>query len=141
MLMKSLIQLFMAIHVRLYRLTSGKFGGDMRGFKVLLLSVIGRKSGKQRTVPLGFFERPGGYVVVASNGGQPTHPSWYHNLKSHPQVTIQVFDKVIPAAAEILAGEERTQMWQQIVAIAPPFAEYEKQTSREIPLIFLRPLS
>lgn len=137
--MKFLFKVFMALHVGLYRLSGGKLGGEMRGLKVLLLTTIGRKSGKVHTVPLGCFDRPGGYVIVASNGGQPTHPAWYHNLKSQPQVTVQIFDKVIPVTAEVLTGEARAQAWQQVITTAPSYANYEKRTTREIPLVLLRP--
>jgi len=134
-----IFKLFMAIQVGLYRLTGGRLGGKFMGFNVLLLTTTGRKSGQARAVPLGRFDRPGGYVVVASNGGQPTHPAWYFNLKSNPHVTIQVLDKVTPATAEVLTGQERAQAWQQVIATAPSYAAYEKRTSREIPLVFLRP--
>jgi F420H(2)-dependent quinone reductase len=137
--LKYLFKFFLALHVGLYRLSEGKLGGSMRGFKFLLLTTTGRKSGKTRTVPLGLFDRPGGYLIVASNSGQPTHPAWYHNLKSHPQVTVQVFDKVIPVTAEVLSGEARARAWQQVTATAPAYAEYEKRTPREIPVVLLRP--
>jgi deazaflavin-dependent oxidoreductase (nitroreductase family) len=137
--MKYLIRAFMALHVGLYRLSRGKLGGTMNGFKVLLLTTTGRKSGKTRTAPLGFFERQGGYLIVASNGGQPVHPAWYHNLTSNPQVTIQVLERVIPVTAEVLAGDDRAQAWQQVVTTAPPYAAYEKKTAREIPLVLLHP--
>jgi deazaflavin-dependent oxidoreductase (nitroreductase family) len=137
--MKFPVKLFMALHVGLYRLSGGKLGGEMRGFKVLLLTTTGRKSGKTRTTPLGFFDRQGGYVIVASNSGQSTHPAWYHNLRSQPQVTVQVFDKVLPVTAEVLTGEARAQAWQQVITTAPAYADYEKQTTREIPLVLLRP--
>lgn len=137
--MKSLSKLFMALHVWLYRLSGGKLGGTMRGFKVLLLTTIGRKSGKTYTTPLGRFDHEGGYIIVASNAGQPTHPAWYYNLKSNPHVTVQVLDQVIPATAEVLSGEARAQAWRQVIATAPSYADYEKRTSREIPLILLVP--
>ena len=137
--MKYLIRAFMALHVGLYRLSRGKLGGTMNGFKVLLLTTTGRKSGKTRTAPLGYFERQGGHLIVASNGGQPAHPAWYHNLTSNPQVTIQVLERVIPVTAEVLAGDERAQAWQHVVTTAPPYAAYEKQTTREIPLVLLHP--
>ena len=136
-----IFKLFMAIQVGLYRLTGGRLGGKFMGFNVLLLTTTGRKSGQARTVPLGRFDRPGGYVIVASNGGGPSHPAWYFNLKSNPRVTIQVLDKVMPATAEVLAGQERAQAWQQVITTAPSYASYEKRTSREIPLVLLRPNS
>ncbi|MGD0753089.1 MAG: nitroreductase family deazaflavin-dependent oxidoreductase [Anaerolineales bacterium] len=134
-----MFKLFTAMQVWLYKLSKGKLGGNMRGFKVLLLTTIGRKSGKTRTLPLGLFDWPGGYLVVASNGGQPKHPSWYHNLMGHPQATVQVLDKVIPVTAEVLTGETRAQAWQQVISSAPAYAAYEKKTTRIIPLVLLRP--
>jgi deazaflavin-dependent oxidoreductase (nitroreductase family) len=134
-----MFKLFMAIQVWLYKLSKGKLGGSMRGFTVLLLTTIGRKSGKTRTLPLGLFDWPGGYLVVASNGGQPRHPSWYLNLMSHPQATVQVLDKVVPVTAEVLTGEIRAQAWQQVITSAPAYAAYEKKTTRLIPLVLLRP--
>jgi|WetSurMetagenome_2_1015567.scaffolds.fasta_scaffold71296_2 F420H(2)-dependent quinone reductase len=137
--MKNLFKLFMALQVWLYRVSKGKVGGTMRGFKVLLLTTTGRKSGKTHTTPLGWFDHESGYVIVASNAGQPTHPGWYYNLKSKPQVTVQVLDQVIPVTAEVLTGEARAQAWRQVITTAPSYANYEKQTTREIPLILLRP--
>lgn len=137
--MKNLFKFFMALHVWMYRLSRGKLGGSMRGFQVLLLSTTGRKSGKTYTTPLGRFDYDGGYVIVASNAGLPSNPAWYYNIKSNPQVTVQVLDQVIPATAEVLTGEARAQAWRQVIATAPPYADYEKRTTREIPLILLRP--
>jgi deazaflavin-dependent oxidoreductase (nitroreductase family) len=136
--MKNLLKLFMALHVWIYQLSGGKLGGKMRGFNVLLLTTIGRKSGKAYTTPLGCFDFQGYYLIVASNAGLSTHPAWYYNLKSTPQVTVQVLDHIIPVTAEILSGEARTQAWQQVIATAPSYANYEKKTSREIPLVLLR---
>ena len=134
-----MFKLFMAIQVWLYRLSGGRLGGRMRGFKVILLTTTGRKSGKTRTLPLGLFDWPGGYLVVASNGGQSKHPAWYHNLMSHPQATVQLFNKVIPVTAEELTGATRAQAWQQVITSAPAYAAYEKKTTRIIPLVLMRP--
>lgn len=137
--MKSILKFFMAIYVGLYRLSSGKIGGSMSGSKVLLLTTTGRKSGKAITLPVGAFDDPGGWVIVASNGGKPANPAWYHNLKSKPQVTVQLFDKVMSVTAEILTGADRAQAWQRVITTAPAYARYEKRTTREIPLVLLRP--
>ncbi len=138
-IMKSLFKFFMAINVWMYRISGGKLGGSMRGFQVLLLTTTGRKSGKTYTTPLGRFDYDGGYLIVASNAGLPTHPAWYYNLKSNPHVTVQVMDQVIPAAAEVLSGEARAQAWRQVIATAPSYASYEKRTTRVIPLILQQP--
>jgi deazaflavin-dependent oxidoreductase (nitroreductase family) len=137
--MNYLMKLWMAIHAGIYRLSGGKLGGSMGGSRVLLLTTTGRKSGKAHTVPLGCFDHKDGYVVVASNRGQATHPAWYHNLKSNPRVTVQVLDKVVSVTTEVLSGEARAKAWQQVITTAPSYAGYEKQTTREIPLILLRP--
>lgn len=137
--MKFALKIWMAIHVGLYRLSKGRIGGTMGRSKVLLLTTTGRKSGKARTVPVGAFDRQGGWVVVASNNGQPAHPAWYLNLKSQPRVSVQVLDKVMPVTAEVLTGQARAQAWQQVIATAPSYGHYEKRTAREIPLVLLRP--
>jgi deazaflavin-dependent oxidoreductase (nitroreductase family) len=129
----------MALQVKIYQLSKGKFGGNMRGFNLLLLTTTGRRSGKEYTTPLGRFDQEGGYIIVASNAGQTTQPAWYLNVKHNPQVTVQVMDKVIPATAEVLSGEARTQAWRQVTSIAPAYANYEKRTTREIPIILLHP--
>jgi deazaflavin-dependent oxidoreductase (nitroreductase family) len=137
--MKSLYQFGIGVQAWLYQRTGGKFGGDFRGFKVLLLTTVGRKSGKKHTTPLGWFEHAEGYVIVASNAGKPSNPSWFYNLKENPQVTIQVMDKVMPSTAEILSGDTRTEAWRKVIATAPIYGNYKKVTTREIPLILLRP--
>jgi deazaflavin-dependent oxidoreductase (nitroreductase family) len=134
-----LFKLFMALHVAIYRLTGGKIGGRMGRGQVLLLTTTGRKSGKVRTVPLGRFDRKGGYLIVGSMGGAPTDPGWIFNLRSQPHVNVQILDKIIPVTAEFLTGEERAQAWQQVITEAPSYAAYEKRTTREIPLVLLHP--
>lgn len=139
--MKFIWKLFVGFHVWMYRLTGGKFGSEMRGFKVLILNTIGRKSGKVHSNTVGYFEGDGGYLVVASNAGLPTHPAWYLNLKANPSFTIQVKDKVMPVDAKIVSGSERATLWKKVIETAPAFADYEKQTAREIPLVLLQPQS
>ncbi len=138
--MNFIAKIFIGLHVGVYRLTGGKFGGEMRGFKVLILTTKGRKSGKILSAPLGYFERDGGYIIVASNNGASNSPSWYHNIKANPDdVTIQVKDKKMKVKPEIILGEARRPLYDWIVSIAPNYGEYEKTTTREIPLVFLKP--
>lgn len=139
--MKNVYKIVMAVHTFLYRLTRGRIGGKMFGFKVLLLTTKVRRSGQLRTAPLGYIEDSGTYVICASNGGSDTHPAWYHNIKSNPQVTIEVKEKRIPATAQITTGEERLRLWNALVAEAPNYAEYAKSTTREIPMVVLRPVN
>jgi deazaflavin-dependent oxidoreductase (nitroreductase family) len=138
--MNILAKLFIGFHVNMYRMTGGKLGSEMRGFKVLILTTKGRKSGKILSNPVGYFERDGGYIIVASNGGATSHPSWYHNIKGNPDdVMIQVKDKKMKVKPKIILGEPRRLLYDWIVSLAPNFGEYEKQTTREIPLVFLKP--
>lgn len=136
--MKILMKLFMALHVFFYHSSGGRMGGNMNGFKVLILNTVGRKSGKVHSNPVSYFEREGGYLVVASNGGQANHPAWYHNLKANPAFNIQVMDKVLPVQAGIITGDNRAKLWKSVVEEAPAFANYEHSTTREIPLVLLR---
>jgi len=138
--MNIVAKFFMGFHVFMYRLTGGKFGSEMRGFKVLILTTKGRKSGKTFSTPLGYFERDGGYIIVASNAGGAKHPAWYYNIKGNPDdVMIQVRDKKMKVKPEIILGEKRRPLYDWIASIAPNYGEYEKKTSREIPLVFLKP--
>ena len=133
-------KLFMGLHVFIYRLTGGKLGGSMGKFKVLILITKGRKSGKILSNPVGYFERDGKYIIVASNGGADKNPSWYYNIKGNPNdVTIQVNEKIMKVTPEIVLGEQRKPVYEWIASTAPNFGDYEKRTTREIPLVFLKP--
>jgi len=132
-------KMFTGSHAFIYRLTGGRFGASMRGMKVLLISTRGRKSGRTYTTPIGYFERQDGYLVVASNSGKPVHPAWFLNLKANPQVTVQVKDRVFQVIAEILPSDQRAAAWKQVIEAAPVYAGYESRTSREIPLVLLKP--
>ena len=136
---KGVFRFFNRVHILLYRLTRGRVGGRILGIRVLLLTTKGRKSGKERTVPLGTFEDRGRYVVVASNGGLDVHPAWFFNLRSDPRVRIQVGAVSRAAEARLLEGEERTRVWQELVSLAPGYAGYETSTKRVIPLVALHP--
>ena len=130
----------MGLAVFLYRLTGGKLGGDMGTFKVLILTTKGRRSGKMVSNPVGYFEREGGYLIVASNMGKTTNPSWYHNIKGNPNdVSIQVKEKKMKVKPAVIPSESRKPLWSWIVSLAPNFGDYEKRTTREIPLVFLKP--
>ena len=138
--MRSLFKFFMGLQVFIYRLTGGKLGGSMDKFRVLILTTKGRKSGKILSNPVGYFERDGKYIIVASNSGNDKNPSWYYNIKSNPNdVTIQVNEKIMRVTPEIVLGEQRKPVYEWIASIAPNFGDYEKKTTREIPLVFLKP--
>jgi len=128
------------IFISLYRLTRGKFGGRVQGLQVLLLMTIGRKTGRERTTPLGYFMEDGNYVITASNAGRDVHPAWFHNLRANPHVTIEIKDRQLEAEAEVAAPEKRRALWSQLISLSPWYANYAKKTTREIPLVILHPL-
>ncbi|HTY32341.1 nitroreductase family deazaflavin-dependent oxidoreductase [Mycobacterium sp.] len=104
---------------------------------VVLMTVTGAKSGKQRYVPLMRVEKDGRYAMVASQGGAPSHPSWYFNVKANPTVTVQDGEKVVARTARELEGAEREQWWRLAVEAFPPYAEYQTKTARQIPVLVL----
>lgn len=135
--MKFLMKAFTGLHVLLFRLSGGRLGGIMNGFKVLILNTTGRKSGKTRANPLGYFEHQDGYLIVASNGGKDRHPAWFYNLESNPQVTIEVMGTTNNARAQMVGSDKYQQTWDWMVAQAPQYANYAISTTRKIPLVLL----
>ena len=127
--------------VMLYHLTGERaYRGSANspaGF--LKLTTTGRKSGKQRSVHLIYIRDGSAYVVTASNGGRQRHPGWFFNVRSNPQVTIKAQDTQMNAVAEVAGPERRRELWARLLEIAPFYAGYEKHTSREIPVVVLRP--
>jgi len=140
-IIKILFRSIFLMVVFLYQRTAGKVGGSMQGLRVLLLTTTGRKTGKKRITPLGYFEHDGGYAIIASNAGFDTHPAWFHNLRSNPQVTLQIQDRQLAAIAEPAGPELRKQLWAKLVELAPGYRAYQKRTTREIPIVVLRPVS
>ena len=124
----------------LYRLSGGRLGGRMNGGDVLLLTTTGRKTGKQRTLPLIYFMEGPAYVITASAGGASRNPGWFFNLRSNPQAVIQVKDKRINVIAEVADPEKRRALWIQLVASLPFYEKYQRNTRREIPLVILHPV-
>ncbi|OBK94001.1 nitroreductase [Mycobacterium asiaticum] len=104
---------------------------------VVLVTITGAKTGKQRYVPLMRVEKDGRYAIVASKGGAPAHPSWYFNLKANPTVTLQDGEKVVTLTARELEGTEREEWWRLAVEAYPPYAEYQTKTDRLIPVFVL----
>ena len=107
----------------------------------LLLTTTGRKSGEKRSLPLIYGEAGNGYVVIASKGGMPSHPIWYLNLEANPRCEVMVGAKKLACRARVATGAERTKLWQQMVAIYPPYEQYQKSaTARTIPVVVLEPV-
>ena len=129
--------LFGAEHVRVYRETGGEQGYHWRGATILLLSTTGRRSGEQRTTPLIHRTDGDGWVIVASKGGAPDNPYWYKNLEADPDVTIEVEAEQIPVRAHAAEGSERDRLWRLMTEVWPAYDDYQKRTSREIPVVVL----
>lgn len=113
---------------------------DIRGMAVVLLTMRGAKSGKIRKVPLMRVEHGGEYAAVASLGGAPKHPVWYHNLKSDPKLKLQDGDTTKEYVARELEGAEYQLWWERSVAAYPDYADYQTKTSRVIPVFLLEPV-
>ena len=103
----------------------------------LLLTTRGRRSGVESVMPLIYGRTNDHYVVIASKGGAPKHPGWYHNLMAQEKVSVQVIEDIFEATTRIAFGEERKAIWRQMVEIYPPFTDYQDKTDREIPVVVL----
>ena len=108
------------------------------GRQLLILTTTGAKTGEKREMPLAYTRDGDRFVVVASKGGAPTHPAWYHNLVADPAVTVEVDGKRFDATASIADGVERRRLYDQHAALHPSFREYETRTERVIPVIVLQ---
>ena len=139
-MVKLMLKVMISVYVFLYRATGGVVGGKIQGLPVLLITSIGRTSGKPRTVPLGFLRDSSTYVIIASNAGQPRHPAWFFNLQSHPEATIQAKHVHVQVKAETANPEKTRELWARLMEVAPGYADYQKRTSREIPTVILHPV-
>ena len=106
----------------------------------LLLTTIGRKSGESTRSPAVLWKAGDSYFVVASKGGAPQHPGWYHNILANPGVEVQVGAVKIKARARTASGEERARLWERSLEFWPPYADYQHKTDREIPVVVLDPV-
>lgn len=115
--------------------------GPFTGWDILLLTTTGASSGQSRTHPLAYTRDGDKYLIIASQGGAPTHPAWSHNLRKHPEVIVEVGPEKFRATATVFArGPERRRLYDQHAAINPGFKEYEQQVTREIPAVLLEHL-
>jgi len=127
-------------HTLLYRATGGLIGHRVPGVPpMLLLDHVGAKSGKRRTTPLAYLADGDRIVIVASKGGHPRHPAWYHNLRANPRTTVQVGRRKLDVDARVAGPEERERLWPRVVDLYEGYAGYQQRTDREIPLVILEP--
>lgn len=117
-----------------FRANSGKVPGWA---PLILITTKGAKSGQERIYPLMSVPYRDTYLAVASKGGSPKHPLWYHNLMAHPDIMVEVGSQKFPARARLLSGDERAQAFAKAISVFPPYGEYQKKTAREIPVFLL----
>ncbi len=122
--------------VERYEASGGTEANTLRdtGLPIIVFSCKGSRSGKVRKVPLMKVEHDGEYALVASKGGAPEHPGWYHNLVADPNIMMQDGPEPYPAVVRVVSGSERQGWWERAVAAYPPYAEYQEKTDREIPV-------
>jgi deazaflavin-dependent oxidoreductase (nitroreductase family) len=124
--------------VKEFRANQGRVGGPWADTALILIHHIGAKSGIERVTPLACSPQGDGrFAIVASNGGSPTHPAWYYNLKANPRITVEAGTQTFTVVAEELDDTARTKVWPGLVARAPSLGEYEARTARQIPVFML----
>jgi F420H(2)-dependent quinone reductase len=129
------------VHRRVYRLTGGRVGRRIGRLPVLLLTTIGRKSGRPRTQPLAYTQAGDGYAVIASKGGAAQHPLWYLNLRANPLAEVTVGRETRRVRARDAQGEERERLWRALADLYPGYERYAQKTRRLIPVVVLEPAS
>ena len=134
-----LARLVTGAHKAVYRISAGRFGGRVAGMPVLILTTLGRHSGKARTTPLGYVEAEEGLLLVASNGGDPRSPQWYRNLCAHPDVRVTRGRSDEAMTARPATPEEKRRLWPRVVAEYPGYERYQQRTARDIPVVILSP--
>lgn len=127
-------------HARVYRLTGGHLGHRIPGLPpFLLLDHVGARTGTKRTTPLVYVRDGADVVIVASKGGHPRHPAWFHNLRANPDTEIQIGSRRMPVRARVATPEERARLWPKALDVYGGYRGYQEHTEREIPLVVLEP--
>lgn len=134
-----LAKLTTKVHVALYRLTKGRLGGRMDAASLLVLHHRGARTGQPRATPVIYLEDGENLVVVASMGGQDVNPAWYHNLRAHPEIEVDVRGRRRPVRARLATAEETAALWPRLSGMWPAFEDYKRRTDREFPVFLLEP--
>jgi F420H(2)-dependent quinone reductase len=135
-----LLRRLMGGHTAVYRATNGLVGHRFPGAPpMLLLDHVGAKSATRRTSPLVYARDGENLVLVASKGGYPKHPAWFHNLTAHPDTTVQVGSRRLDVHARVADPDERAHLWPLVVRVYGGYEDYQRRTEREIPLVILEP--
>ena len=137
--MRRLLRMFTRVHTAILMLSGGRIGSSVIGMPVLMLTTIGRRSGKRRSVALGYLVEGDAYVVIASYGGSPRSPAWRLNLLKEPRAAIQVKSLKVAVTTREADGELRERLWARVVAQAPLYQKYQDRTNRVIPVVLLTP--
>jgi deazaflavin-dependent oxidoreductase (nitroreductase family) len=120
-----------------FRANGGKVGGYFANSSLLLLTTTGAKSGQPRVTPLAYLTDGDRLIIIASKAGAPTNPDWYHNLLAHPVATVEVGSERFQVRASVVDEPERSRLYAKMVEKMPGFAEYERKTTRKIPVVAL----
>ena len=124
--------------IKEFRANQGRAGGPWEGIPLILIHHIGARSGIERVTPVACSPQgEGRFAIWAANGGSPTHPNWYHNLKAHPGITVEVGAQTFTVLAQELDGAARAELWAKLVAVYPQLAAAQARTVRQIPLFVL----
>ncbi len=127
---------FNTMIIEQFRANGGR--GEFEGVPLILLHLVGAKSGTKRVTPVVCYPQSDGrFAIIASNGGAHSNPSWYYNLKSHPEIEVEFGGEIFAAAASELEGREREKVWADALRAAPQLDEHQKKTSRTIPVVLL----
>ena len=137
--MKLLMNAFIALNVWLYRVSGGRMMGRMGAAPILLLTTTGRRSRRERTVPVLYLDDGGRFVIVASLAGAPRHPAWFLNLEANPKVELQVRSRRFSATARRASADEKAQLWPRLTGMYPAYEDYQKRTTRDIPVVIATP--
>ena len=138
---RRLQRLFAKTHIWVYQASGGRIGHRLGPVKTLLLTTIGRKTGQPRLTPITYFPDGDAFVLVASNYGSSHDPVWLLNLREHPDVTVRVGTKILQVQASVATPDEKQRLWPMAVRYQKMYADYQRKTPRNIPLVILRPTS
>ncbi len=138
-LLATAMKYFARAHIAVYQHTQGRLGSRLLWFPAALLTTIGRRSGQPRTTPTLYLRDGDRVVLPASFGGRDEDPLWYRNLKSHPQVHVQIRDEHLDLTARDATDDERKHYWPRLIRMYPPYRNYRDATDRVIPLVVCEP--
>lgn len=142
-IMRAIMKAFTPFHRSVLRLTRSRIGQAWSSTRqpLLILTTTGRRSGEPRSTVVGYIPDGDAFIIVASKGGLPEHPAWYHNIVANPDVTIERSGAPEQRRARITSGDERERLWRKICVLYPTFASYQASTTRQLPVILLEPVA